>query len=776
MKLIGWQIGLLAAMVGIILPLVPTVADETKTTGSDNALIVNKLSFRGTDSGTEDMLHAIVQTKVGEEISPDLLSKDIKELYKIGFFADIDIDVEPADGSGLEVIYQLTGNPKVEGSINIIGNEKLKYKKIKEAVTLKPGELYSDLGLWESKRNVLKVYKEVGYYLAEVQTYTDVNPDENTVQVTFDITEGQRIKVEEINFIDNYNMSSKALSKQMKTRVGKHFDEGFFDQDLTALVQYYQDQGFYHARVSNHEKQFSDDKTGLMLDIAVDEGTQFIIGTYKVEIEESEKPAFSEIKVRKMLHSVEGEIFSLRAFDENLDKIRQAYRDKGYLLADVAAIPDFDETNGIVNMTLKINEGDVIIIDQVHINGLEKTKDNVIRRELNRLDIKPGKFFDDQALRKAHQRIFQMGSFIRNVHFVPSDSDRSNRDLIVNITETPRTGLFSLGGGYGTEGGIFGVAEIGENNLFGRAYRVHLKGELGARDRHTAELRFSTPWMLGTPTSLNISLYNTQRVRRYYGKIFRDRGYDRYTYKRKGASLTVGRPISKNADFSIRLKNEDVDARRSDLEEITDRTTRSITFVLARDTRNYLRSLYEPVSGSLNTVSYEYSGGFLSADNEFQKYTADSSWFLKTWHNTVFATHVRGAYLDSRRTASTFLFFERYLLGGIDTIRGYGDYEILPNSNNPNGGNKVFYANFEYRIPLANQLSGVVFFDIGQVWDESTDSIFRDIDLKKGIGVGVRFDLMGMLARLEWGYGFDREIDGRKEPRGKFHFTIGPGF
>lgn len=416
-----------------------------------------------------------------------------------------------------------------------------------------------------------------------------------------------------------------------------------------------------------------------------------------------------------------------------------------------------------------------------------------------------------------------MGSFIRDVDFVPTDSDSTRRDLLVNITETSRTGLFSLGGGYGTEGGIFGVAEVGENNLFGRAYRVHLKGELGARDRHTGEVRFSTPWVLGTPTRFSASVYDTKRGRRYYGDFYRDRGYDRYTYTRRGASMTVGRPISKDMDLSVRLKNEGVDVTRSDplfsiglnhqadLEKNTisadlrhefevydkekplsqnatisvqeedrrwlisdsiegvpkkyvavkevddldiyasggqpyDRSTRSVTFFLSRDTRDYRTSLYEPVSGSFNTLSYEYSGGFLGARNKFQKYSLDSSWFASTWGRMVFAAHVRGGYLNSKRNESEFLFFERYLLGGIDTVRGYSDYEIFPSNGNPNGGNKVFYANFEYRIPLANQLTGVAFFDIGQVWDESVRNVFGDLNFKKGVGVGIRFDLMGMLA------------------------------
>ncbi|MBI1925622.1 outer membrane protein assembly factor BamA, partial [Candidatus Poribacteria bacterium] len=692
------------------------------------------------------------------------------------------VDVEAVDGGGLEVVYQLTENPKIEGTINIIGNEKLKYQKIKNAITLKPGEIYSDRRRWESEQNILKTYKEAGYYLATVQTDTNAAPDGKTVSVTFEITEGPQIEIREINFIGNHNISLKTLSKQIKTRVGKRFDEGLFEQDLITLLHYYQDEGYAHAKISGYEKRFTEDKTGLMLDIPVDEGPQYIVGTYNITIQQSEKPAFSEGKIREMLNPAEGEIFNRGAFQNTLDAIQQGYRDKGYILSEITPIPHYDEINGTVDMALNIVEGDVIIIDQVRINGLEKTKDNVIRRELDQLDIKPGEFFDVSALRKARQRLFQMGPFIRNVDFVPSDSVSTHRDLLVNIAETPRTGMFSLGGGYGTEGGIFGVAEIGENNLFGRAYRIHLKGELGARDRHTAELRFGTPWIFGTPTRLDINLYNTQNYRRYYGTQYRQLGYDRYIYTQKGGSVTLGRPIFKDIDVSVRLKNERINATRAE-QAIVNRSTRSVTLFLTRDTRDYRTSLYNPVSGSLNTASYEYSGGILGADNRFQKYSVDSSWFLNTWRNFVFATHVRAGYLNSQVTDSTFLFFERYQLGGVDTIRGYEDYEILPSHNNGgnkvpnlNGGDKVLYANLEYRFPITAQLSGVAFFDMGQVWDESTSNIFKELNFKKGVGAGIRFDLFGMQARLEWGYGFDRERDGRNVPGGKFHFTIGPGF
>ena len=626
---------------------------------------------------------------------------------------------------------------------------------------------------------------------------------------------------------------------------------------MTLLRHYYQDQGYAQIDVEGFEHNLTADNSGLVIDISVDEGPEYIIGAYDIKILHAKKPAFSEDKIRDMLDPVEGEIFDRGRFQESIEKIQKAYHDKGYLLSELSPVPQFNETTGVVDIAMDINEGDVIIIENVEIDGLEKTKTNVVKRELDRVNLKRGEFLDVKSLRKARQKLFQMGPFIRNIDFIPTPnaSGENSRDLKVEVTETSRTGMFSLGGGYGTEGGIFGVAEIGENNLFGRAYRVHLKGELGTRDRHTAELRFNTPWIFGTPTRLNVSLYNTRRLRRYYFNFY-DRNSDRSVYSRKGGAVTIGRSIAQDMDLSVRFRNEythdnrgdplfsidlnhqaslnsgsvsdelsaefeksgtalsanattsiyspDREWRIEDLEDGADatqkfvirqeeealnldvyrhgqhpfnRSVRSVTLFLSRDTRDYLTSIYDPVSGSLNTLSYEHAGGLLRADSEFQRYTLDSSWFRGTWRNHVFAAHARAGYLNSRTNDDWFLRYERFYLGGIDTVRGYEDYSIYPpprgNELYSYGGNKVFFANFEYRIPLGSQLTGSAFFDVGQVWDEYQPNIFKHINLRKGAGVGIRFNLLGMLARAEWGYGFDRPGG---EKGGKLHFTIGPGF
>jgi outer membrane protein insertion porin family len=759
----------------------PVESTEEKQPSSsvDDTFTVKKIEFKGVETLRKEMLQTLIQTQVGQEISEDFLTKDIENLYKdTGFFYDIAVDVENIEGGGFEVTYILYESPKVEG-INIIGNIELDTGKLMNQVTLRRSEIFSDRLRWESERAIRKLYHEKGFYLVGIQVHIDKADENNTNQVTFEIDEGPRVRITEINFIGNDQVDAKKLRKQMKTRIGKHFDEILFaEEDINYnLRNYYQDQGFAQVKILGHTKRFTEDKIGLMLDVTVDEGSQFIVGKYNVQVESGEKIVYSEQKIKNMLDPAEGELFNRAVFEESIAKLQQTYLDKGYLLAEVIPQPFFDEVNASVNISLKISQGDVIIIDNVPIRGLEKTKELIIRRELDWLNIKSDELLDVKVLRKARQRLFQMGPFIRGVDFVPSDTDNNSRkNLVVNIAESPTTGTLSVGGGYGSEGGIFGTAEIGQHNLFGRAYRIHLKGELGTRDHHTAEASFGTPWILGTPTRLNARIYNRRRFRRYYGTIgaLQQQDYlrDRYVWDTRGGSITLGRPIAYDIDLSVRFRNEYVKARTQD-EELFNRSTRSILFAVGRDTRDYRTSLYDPIGGSSNSISYEYSGGFLGADNEFQKYTADTSWFFSPWWNHVFAIHARAGYMQSKSSDRSVLFYERFYLGGVDTIRGYENWEIYPDSANFIGGNKVFFTNLEYRIPVSPQLTTAVFFDVGQVWDESIVNVFNQINLKRGAGVEARLQMLGMLARFGWGYAFDRQ---NREPQGKFYFTIGPGF
>ncbi|MXY27866.1 hypothetical protein F4Y59_06880, partial [Candidatus Poribacteria bacterium] len=326
-------------------------------------LLVRKISFEGVKTASEDMLRTLIQTQIGSEVSEELLTEDLKSLYKdTGFFSELEVDVRPFEDSGLEIVYKVVESPKISG-INIIGNENLGLGKLKDELTLRPSEIYSDRRRWESERALRQLYHEKGYYLVGIQTHLDASktdetsdPDEeNTVQVTFEINEGPRVRIEEINIIGNAQVTNSKLEKKLKTRTGKPFDQMLFEEeDLSLnLRNYYQDLGFAQVKILGYEKRFTEDKTGLVLDITVDEGPEFIIGTYTLELEGGAKTLFSEKKIRNMLDPAEGEIFNRATFDESIGKLQQAYLDKGYLLSEILPIPIFDEENGVVNITLQ---------------------------------------------------------------------------------------------------------------------------------------------------------------------------------------------------------------------------------------------------------------------------------------------------------------------------------------------------------------------------------------------------------------------------------------
>lgn len=194
---------------------------DTADSAVDPMFLVKQISFQGVKTGSEAMLRTLIQTQIGDEVSPEFLTQDLKSLFKdTGFFAEVQVDTQPFEGGGLEIIYKVVENPKISG-INFIGNDNLDTGKLKNEITLRPDEIFSDRRRWESERALQKLYHEKGYYLVGIQTHLDnsSSTDEteaNTVQVTFEINEGPRVRIQEINFIGNELVSEKALQKKLK--------------------------------------------------------------------------------------------------------------------------------------------------------------------------------------------------------------------------------------------------------------------------------------------------------------------------------------------------------------------------------------------------------------------------------------------------------------------------------------------------------------------------------------------------------------------------------
>ena len=539
----------------------------------------------------------------------------------------------------------------------------------------------------------------------------------------------------------NENISKDLIISQITSNLGDVFSKESIEKDVKAIYElgYFKD-----VRV-----KLESFREGYKVVFVVVENLAV------KEINITGNTVVSKEEMREVMILQEGQIFSQKILKNDLTRISQLYKDRGYLLINIKDI-NFDEEG---KLWINISEGR---LEKIVIEGNDKTKEKVITREIN---IKPGDLFDFEKVKKSLQKIYNLGYFEDVTMKLEPGSEEDVVVLVIKVIEK-NTGKFGIGAGYNSEEGLMGFASIEEMNLFGGGQKVGAKLELGGRT--TYKVSFLEPWLANTPTSLGFDVYDTttnqedkegEEVIAEYDEI------------KLGGRLIFGRKISDSINLGLELKTERVNC---DLisgalpEDTNEGLTNSLMPTFTYDTRD---NVFDPTSGWYSSLSIEKAGGFLRGDYNFTKYnltlrTYLSTDFFKDIFNIgslkkitdnlskgVLAFRAMGGMADTDLPS-----FAEYQVGGMNTIRGYDSGEF--------SGDKSLVFNAEYRFPLAENFQAVLFVDWGQTWDieESIDIA----DLKFGRGVGVRFDTPIGPIRLDYGI--------NEEGIGKTYFSIGHTF
>jgi outer membrane protein insertion porin family len=527
-------LGVLVVMCLSYLLILPIYAQDTIP--KSNPFIVKSINVQGSKTMPSETIISILQTRIGDEISLRKVREDIRELYKLGQFSDIQVDSIGSD-EGINLTFMMEEWPKVSGDIVINGNKDINTSKIKDILTIGSDRSLSGKSIQESKNKILKLYKDKGFYLAQVNENVVVNPEDGTARVSFDVNEGKKITVQEINIVGNKRVSERDIKKQMKLKKGKRFDDTLYEGDPITVIDYYRQNGFVDAKLIKSEKNFNESKTGIIINLEVEEGPQYRIGNVTASIVPypGTKPIYSQKDVLNQFLLEKGDVFKQVDFIDGLRMINKIYLDKGRVSVRINPEMNYNPTEEIVDVAISITEGTSAYIGTVPINWVSatsdephKTKEYVIRRELDRYDIKEGKLYSSQNIEDARRRIINLGSFIRraepqiDVETPSSEPGMENKEndaqkVTVNfdVEESRQSGMFSVAGGYGSEGGLFGSLDIWDDNILGKAFRLQLRGEIGTKELRTGQIVFSSPWILNTPTSLDASLYNRRRTFNY---------------------------------------------------------------------------------------------------------------------------------------------------------------------------------------------------------------------------------------------------------------------
>jgi outer membrane protein insertion porin family len=737
-----------------------------------------KIKVEGNKNVRERVILAEVKTKKNDIYDPENLRKDVQAIYALSHFDDVTVDVSDVPG-GVQVTFKVVEKPMIK-RIDFKGNKKLSAGKLRDAISLKENDSLDKMKLNSDVDKIVSLYKDEGFAAAQVEPFTTADPT-NHVTITFYITEGTQVLVEQVILEGIHAFPEPKIRKKMKTRKKKVFKQETLTKDLEEISRFYKNHGYQNIKIGEATQSFNADKTRLTVRIPVDEGPLFHFGN----VDFINNAIFSSEKLRPAISFKPGDVFNQEKMDETMAKLQDIYGAQGYIRVQIK--PEFaqDLAKGIVDTHFHIDEGEVVYVDHVAVEGNTHTKEYVIRREIQ---LHEGEPFSSVKARRSVERLYNLG-FLDNVDVdVQQPTSPTKADVIYTVTEG-KPGILSAGAGFSSVDGLIGTLQVQHTNFLGRGQRVNLQWQFGGRI-NSFDLGWTEPWFMGKPITFGVDVFRTRRVQQLGTDL---NAYDSHN---TGASITVGPRFSDI--YSLLFTYFYADSIRDTVDPNLDPATRALilgptaatdpnvtqfhaiksdlTEQIIRDTRD---NQFDPQRGQRTSVALT-EGGLGPHAIEFLKPQVDESVHIKTFWKFVLSIHANWAvvkpYSDSTLTD---IVDELFRVGGSDTVRGYelGQVGVL------SGGQIQNVYNVEYKFPIAPDehgrtlLQGVFFYDIGGSWSNFDDVSYRisndQLGLKQGVGFGIRFKTPVFPLRLDWGYALNRSPG---QAPSQFYFTVGSLF
>ncbi len=722
---------------------------------------ITRLDVKGNRRIEKDAILGVMQTREGEILSPARLREDLKSIYKMGYFTDVKFDLsDTPQGRILTVI--VAEKPAIKEIITK-GQKKVKREAILEVMDLKPYSVASEAAIRDNINKIMNMYREKGFYEAQIDY--SLEPVTNTeVNLVLKINEGGKLAIKEIDFEGNKAFKAKELRSVMETK-----ERGFFavawitgsgklsrdvlERDLEKVSAFYYNHGYIKAKVGEPRVEIKG--KWIYVTIPVQEGPQYQVGKIDLQGDLLE----DKDKLLAKLQTPKQKIYSRETLQADLTTLADAYADQGYANADIIPLIKEQDATLTVDVTFDFRKGDKVYFERIDIGGNVKTRDKVIRRELR---VYEQELFSATSLKESIKNLRRL-EYFEDVNFSTTPGSAPNRmNLKISVKERP-TGTFGVGAGYSTQDRLVGMVEVSQNNLFGRGQQLKVQGILGTIS-HRVRASFTEPYLFDRPLALGLDAYNWERV------------YAEYTRVSVGGDVRLSHPLRwkyTRLFFMYRFENVNLNNLSYGASPILIQAshihnTSAVSFSLRRDSRD---SLFSPTKGSDNSISVEMAG--LGGDTAYLRYIAETGWYFPFRWNTVWVIHARVGYMMQLDWGSMPA-YEKFYLGGIETIRGFKYAEISPRDPRTGeriGGDKFSQINLEYRFPLYKKLGlmGTLFFDAGNVYG----TYYVAPTFRTAVGTGFRwFSPMGPL-RVEWGYNLSRRP---WERTSAWEFTMGGSF
>jgi outer membrane protein insertion porin family len=767
-----WFVVLFFAVISLVPPATIAVAQ--------NDVVLKAVRITGNLRVEEDGIRLHIKNRPGMRFDQAVVEQDVKSIYRMGFFDDVQAEISP-DGV---LTYTVKEKPYVR-EVRIQGNSQLSRDKIETALGITPRTILDHGRVAEGVDKVRKLYNEQGYVNAKVDYALSVESANQAVLV-LDIVEGSRLLIQKISFEGNRTFSDGELKGLMATKEEWIFsfitnrgvlDRDILTNDIAILSSHYYDHGYIDHKIA--EPIILRDRQGLEVVIRVDEGQQYRVGKVEIggELIQDGKQMLKQVKLTT------GQIFRGSRLRDDITTITDMYSDKGFAFVQVEPVTKVNAPEKKVDVALVITKGPPVYFNRVLIAGNTKTRDKVVRRELEATE---QELYSGAKVTQSRNALQRTGYFEDVQLTTKKTAQPDTVDLLVDVKEGP-TGTFTIGAGYSGGNGFLFNAGISERNLFGRGQSINGTFAIGSKQQDFI-VSYNEPYLNDSKVALGLTAFNTEQ------------DYPDFDERKLGMAVTTSYPlrgfrvpfwgtrtneVAKGSDeltrdapltiwdyMRVSMGYEFTKDKIGNIESgapasIEDAKGSSLTSAIipgfTYDSRDHF---FNPTEGAKSLFAVKLAG--LGGDSRFVKNDLGARWYyplLKdpNWGG-AYVLALGGAigygvgYAKGSGSGHDLPLFERYFPGGINSVRGFADRSLGPKENGDVvGGDKQAIMNVELLFPIAEQygLRGLAFFDMGQAFASSQSISWGEF--RRSVGFGARWISPFGPLRVELGFPLNKK-------------------
>ncbi len=700
--------------------------------------IVNNINVIGNNRVSDETIINFSGIEKGNDVSDKILNESLKELYKTNFFELVKLKLDKNDLTIIVKEY-----PVIEQIIVNGVKAQKNIKKIKDSMKLKEKNPYIQSIVKEDLNRILNTFKKNGFYFVKIDTKIEKNPND-TVNIIFDIDQGDKATINEIKFIGDKKFKDRKLKSVITSEEDKpwkfisrkkYLDIERVNLDKRLLKNFFLDKGYYQVEITDAYSQILNQKD-FVLTYNINAGEKFIFGDFELILPtEFDSKKFKDLE--KFFKKIKNEKYSYRDIEKILDKIEKIALNQNYEFIDAKVTEKINDNK--IDFSFEIIDTEKLYVNKINILGNNITSEKFIR---DQLIVDEGDPFNKILHAKSINKLRSKNLFSK-VEFEILDTENADqKDINISIEEKP-TGELMAGAGHGTDGSTFSIG-ISENNFKGEGVKLNSKLSL-SEETVKGFIEYTHPNFAFSDRELSTSLESTVTDR-----------LTNYGYKSSLNSVSLGTRYEQfeNTFFSPKLsissETLDTTSTASESYKKQDGSYFDTTFGygLTLDKRN---SAFQPSSGyysnwyqSLPIVSENseiINGYIITGYKELIDNMIVSSGIYTRAVNSLSGDDVRAS---------------KRLYAPSSRLRGFESGKVGPTDGTDHvGGNYVVTFNTSSTIPYVLQtqenMDLKVFFDAGNVWGvDYSDSLADSNSIRTSTGFAL--EILTPIGPLSFSY------------------------